>query len=86
VTLKDSDGNTWYLYAETVATKEGGMTVSDAIPTQTPGIFNEPVYQEVTPSEGTTIHYLTLEATDGSDWYIYPDAFGELIITDVEPS
>ena len=87
-TLKDSDGNTWYLYAETVADAEGELVISDTVPTQPTGVFNETLLSSivVTPSEGTTIHYLALEDEDGNSWYIYPDEFGELIITDVEPS
>jgi hypothetical protein len=88
VTLKDANGKSWYLYMETVAPKEGEGVISDSVPVQSVGVFNEPIYPEriVAVSEGTIIHYLALEAEDGSDWYIYPDENGELIITTVQPS
>ena len=87
-TLADSAGTTWYIYINT----NGEVVISTTQPTTVDaGIWYDYVYGYHTntdENEATTGNeiYDALEDVDGTDWYIYPNANGELIITTTEPS
>ncbi len=85
-TLTDSAGTTWYIYP----TVNGELTISTDAPTGqsvvAAGGWRE--YTEITPTEATVGDeiYLKMKDTDSTDWYVYPNSEGELIITTTEPS
>ena len=85
-TLIDDAGSTWYMYPVNVGDLEGELAIDDTAPTPQAGVWSDPVYEEQTPTAGTTIQYMTYVDEDDKTWYIYPDANGELIITDTQPS
>ena len=92
-TVKDENGKTWYLTAETEAKgatfedDEGTLVLNDVAPTAlAAGVWYDHIYNEQTVQEGTTIDYLALQDSDAKTWYLYPSPDGETIITDVEPS
>ena len=86
-TLKDSAGTTWYLYAETEAPGEGTVVFDSVQPTAQAGVWNEPIYEEQTVLEGTTIDYLKLtDPENGDTYYLYPSTDGEPILSDTEPA
>ena len=84
-TLADSAGTTWYFYINT----DGEGVITTVAPTVTVGTWNDPVYgTKVTPDEATTGDeiYLSLADSDSTEWFVYPNSAGELIITTTEPS
>jgi len=87
-TLADSAGTTWYVYMNT----DGEVVISTTQPTTVDaGIWYDYVYgyhTNVDETEATTGDeiYDALEDINGTDWFIYPNADGELIITTTEPS
>lgn len=84
-TLADSAGKTWYIYMNT----NGEIVITDTAPTVTTGVWSEPLYGlPVTPNEATTGNeiYLSLVDSAATDWFVYPNADGELIISTTEPT
>ncbi len=85
-TLADSAGTTWYVYVNT----DGEIVISTVQPTgqdaTLTGAWRE--FLEITPTEATVGDeiYLALKDSDNTDWYVYPNSNGELIITNTEPS
>lgn len=85
-TLADSAGTTWYLYPS--PTTEGELVLSNALPNVTVGVWNEPIYVPVlTEAEAVSGNEIYLAMADATtDWYVYPNSDGELIISTIEPS
>ena len=84
-TLADSAGKTWYIYMNT----NGEIVITDTAPTVTTGVWSEPLYGlPVTPNEATTGNeiYLSLVDSAATDWFVYPNADGELVISTTEPT
>ena len=83
-TLADSAGNTWYIYVNT----DGEIVITDTAPTVTAGVWSEPTYNPVTADEAATGNeiYLSLVDSAATDWFVYPNADGELIISTTEPT
>ncbi|MBU1235013.1 MAG: hypothetical protein KKC77_19170 [Proteobacteria bacterium] len=83
-TLADSAGTTWYLYASNQE-----LVLTTTAPSATVGTWNDYIYgNAITETEATVGDeiYLALADSDSTDWYVYPNSDGELIITTTEPS
>ena len=85
-TLVDSAGTSWYVYPNS----DGELTISDTEPTDEAN-WSDYVYVQRDSSDiiftaDSGIIYVNLVDSAGTDWYIYPNTSGELIITDTEPS
>jgi hypothetical protein len=84
-TLADSGGNTWYLYVNT----DGEAVLTDTDPTPSGGIWLDPIYgteiSETSATIGNEI-YLALQDSASTDWYVYPNTDGELVISSTEPA
>jgi len=81
--LKDSSGNSWYMIADGF----GSFTLSDTTPTTSDSWVDETYETVITKAEtGTSgnIKYLIL-TKDSATWYVYPDGWGSLTITETEP-
>ena len=86
-TLADSAGTTWYVYVNT----DGEIVISIIQPsTVAEGIWYDTLYgyhtntDEQEAATGNEI-YDALKDIDGVNWYVYPNANGELIMTTTEP-
>ena len=81
-TLKDSDGNTWYVYP----TSANELVISTTAPTIGAGSWGEPVYgDKVIPVQSGSIIYELLKTVASTSMYVYPNTVGELIVTTTEP-
>lgn len=86
-TLADSAGTNWYVY---VRTDEGypEIVISPTALSMSSGVWDEAKYgTKLTPTEATVGDeiYLAMKDTLGTDYYVYPNAEGELIIATTEP-
>lgn len=83
-TLADSAGTTWYIY---VADNDE-IVITTTSPGTVAGIWKDHVYSTVTPTEATLGNeiYLALADENSVDWYVYPNSFGELVISTTEPA
>ena len=80
-----SDGATsWYVYPNS----DGELIISTTEPgTETDWEdYRYLTYADLTSTADSGIVYVTLADSGDTEWYIYPNSDGELIITDTEPS
>jgi len=85
-TLADSSGGTWYMYP----TPEQELILTQLQPPSLGGVWADYVYvgaDKQAPTEAATGDeiYLSFADVNGTDWYVYPNAQGELVITNAEP-
>lgn len=82
-TLADSSGTTWYIYVTT----NGEIVITTTAPTANAGIWEDPVYGAIAPEASATGNeiYWALQSITSTEWFVYPNDLGELIITTIEP-
>jgi len=83
-TLADSGGTTWYLYINT----HGEAVLTDTDPTPSAGYWADPIYGvTVTETEATVGDEIYLALADATtDFYVYPNTDGELVLSTTEPA
>lgn len=79
--------NNWYVYTNSY----GELVITDTEPTDETGIWEDYVYVQRDDSDiiftaDSGIIYAKLVDSSDTEWFIYPNTDGELIITDTEPS
>jgi hypothetical protein len=82
--LADSAGTTWYMYVNTF----GEAVLTTTLPASSAGWLNPLYRDEVTETEATVGDeiYLALADAAGTDFYVYPNTYGELVVSTTAPA